>query len=397
MSVSPRLRVAVDVRCLASTHLRGFARYTAELLNAMVRADQLDLVMVSDRPMQMPSGTPNLVVRSPDHVHEWKREQVGLADLVKRLGADLLFSPANRGLPLFGVPSVLTLHDAVEWDRSLVERPSGRNLARFGYANVASLLGATRIITVSQHAAGQLKASLGLRGDRVAVVSEAPGEAFVVPPDAVVRARLRRRLELEGSYLLYVGGFDEKKSVDTLVQAWSRLDPSKTPQLVLGGSIGSEAQRLYDLAISAGGDRDRLRFLGYVDDDLLPALLAEADLFVFPALAEGFGLPAIEAMAVGTATIVADAGALPESTRGATLRFEPRDVSGLAGLISRLVASPVERERLAGVGRAAVVGRDWDDVARETFQVFNDAVAVSVLGRISSAARVAHHIPRWVR
>ncbi|MCP4960990.1 MAG: glycosyltransferase family 4 protein [Actinomycetia bacterium] len=395
--MSSRIRVAVDVRCLASEQLRGFARYTAELLNAMERSERLDLVLVSDRPMQMPSGTPDMSVHAPDRDSEWKREQVGLRALVKRLGADLLFSPANRGLPLFGIPSVLTLHDAVEWDRSLVERPAGRSLARFVYANVASLLGATRIITVSQHSADYLEASLGLGGDRVVVVSEAPGEAFVIPPDAVMRARVRRDLDLEFRYLLYVGGFDDKKSVDTLVLAWARLDPSRTPRLVLGGSVGAEAEYLLDLVTSVGGDRERLRFLGYVDDELLPALLAEAELFVFPALAEGFGLPPVEAMAVGTTTIVADAGALPEATRGAAPRFEPRDVSGLSALISRLVADPVERERLAGMGREAIIGRSWDAVARETAEVFADAATAGAIERIGNSARVVHQIPRWVR
>ena len=392
-----RLRVAVDVRCMASGELRGFARYTAELFRELLKLDHLDVVAVSDAPMEMPAGTPDLFVHSPAPDREWRREQVGLPSLLRQLDTDVFFAPANRGTPLLGPPSVLTLHDAVEWDRSLVERPTGRNLVRFGYSNVASLLGATRIITVSHHAASELQKVLGISGDRVSVITEAPGESFNQLPDAVDRAALRRNLDLAGPYVLYLGGFDAKKSVETLVAAWARLDPTATPMLVLGGKIGDGAERFAAIVRDVGGEPSRLRCLGYVDDALLPALYAEAELFVFPAVAEGFGLPPVEAMAMGTASVVANAGSLPESTRGAALRFEAFDVSALSAIMQRLLADDTERARVGHIGRQAVMARTWSDVAAETAEVLAAAAASSTPERIRRGLASLPSSHRWVR
>ena len=170
MTTTHDLRVAVDVRCLDTPKLRGFARYTSELLKGLTHLGGVDVVAVSDRPMTLRVEEEHVQVHAPDGGREWRREQVALPRLVADLEADVLLSPANRGLPLVGVPSVLVLHDAVEWNRRLVARPSGRDRIRFGYSNVASLLGATRIITVSNHSAEQLHSRLGLRRDRITVV-----------------------------------------------------------------------------------------------------------------------------------------------------------------------------------------------------------------------------------
>ena len=392
------LRVAVDVRCLASGELRGFARYTAELLAGFESITDVELVPVSDEPMTLPADVlGGAVVHHPQPDREWRREQVGLPQLCRELGVDVLFGPANRGLPAVGPPSVLTLHDAVEWDPELVDAPTGRSRFRFGYASVASILGAAEIITVSHHAAAELERVLGVGPDRVTVVSEAPGRAFATPPDAVARAAMRRDLDLAGSYLLYVGGFDPKKSVDTLVSAWARLDPATTPPLVLGGRLGDEADRFADLVRSIGGEPSRLRCIGFVPDELLPALYAEAELFVFPAIAEGYGLPAVEAMAVGTATIVAGEASLPEATLGVAPSVPGRDVAALAAAIRRLLDDDSERRRLAAAGRAAVTGRSWVDVAADTAVVLARAAGRDRRDRLAASAQRARHVRKWVR
>ena len=392
------LRVAVDVRCLASGELRGFARYTAELLGGFESVDGVELLPVSDEPMVLPvSVLGGAEVHHPAPDREWRREQVGLPQLCHDLGVDVLFGPANRGLPVAGPPSVLTLHDAVEWDPELVEAPTGRSRFRFGYASVASMLGATEIITISDHAASELERVLGIGPDRVTVVSEAPGRAFTTPPDAVERAAMRRALDIAGPYLLYLGGFDAKKSVDTLVSAWARLDPSTTPPLVLGGRLGDEAERFDRIVRDAGGEPGRLRCIGFVPDEVLPALYAEAELFVFPAIAEGYGLPAVEAMAVGTATVIAGEASLPEATRGAAPSVPGRDVAALSAAIRRVLDDDAERARVAAAGRAAVTSRSWADVAADTTVVLRRAAARGARDRVTASVPRLRHVHKWVR
>lgn len=396
MTHRAELRVAFDVRCLDSGNRRGFARYSSELLSAMRSLDGLEIVAVADRPVILDGEFEDLVVHAPTPGSEWKREQFGIARLVRSVGADVLFSPANRGLPLFGSPSVLTLHDAVEWDRTLVDRPTGKNLARFMYSNLASLAGATRIITVSNHSANRIESDLGIDRRRIAVVPEAAGRSFRTLPNGATRKLMRREMALAEPYLLYVGGFDPKKSVDTLVTAWSLMG-EPAPRLVLAGSVcDDERGRLLRRASACGADPSRLIFPGYVPDRLLPALMSEAEVFVFPAVAEGFGLPAAEAMALSTATVVADAGALPESTMGAAPRFVPGDAAGLAAILRRLVDNGELRQSIGEAGRAAQLKRSWVDVAAETAEVLAEAARTPTSERVGTSSRALLGTRRWV-
>ena len=397
------MKVGVDVRCLADGELRGFARYTAELLWGLAHVSGIDLLGFADRPVAMPPSLAALDVAvlsggaARFEGREWHREQVALPRLLRNHGVDVVLGPANRGLALAGPPSVLTVHDAVEWDRDLVEQPTGRSRVRFAYSNVVSLASATRIITVSQHSARELDRVLGLGCERVRVISEAPGRAFAELATDTERHAMRQALDLCGPYVLYLGGFDDKKSVDTLVRAWARLDPTTTPGLVLAGSGGDAAARFGRMVDDIGGESSRLRCLGFVDDQLLPSLYAEADLFVFPAVAEGFGLPPVEAMAAGTATVIADAGSLPEATRGAAVACRPRDVAHLAQVMRWLLDDDNERRRLGAVGRSAVMERSWIDVAADTAEVLFEAAAVGRSTRWSASARSVRHAHRWVR
>ena len=396
MTTTHDLRVAVDVRCLDTPKLRGFARYTSELLKGLTHLGGVDVVAVSDRPMTLRVEEEHVQVHAPDGGREWRREQVALPRLVADLEADVLLSPANRGLPLVGVPSVLVLHDAVEWNRRLVARPSGRDRIRFGYSNVASLLGATRIITVSNHSAEQLHSRLGLRRDRITVVPEAAGGRFVPGVSAEMRAAARQKIGIEDPFVLYCGGFDPKKSVDTLVIAWALLGEG-APSLVLAGAVGtSQAEHLRALAAGLGADTERLHLPGYVDDDQLPALMAEADMFVFPGTAEGWGLPAVEAMAVGTATVVADSGALPQSTHNLAVRFAAGDAAGLAGALGRLLGDEALRRHLGRQGSAAQIQRSWLDVAQDTLVVLREAASVGAVERLGAAAAQLPRAYRWV-
>ena len=386
-----RLKVGVDVRCLVEPELRGFSRYTDELLHGFGQLDSVELVGLSDRPLPRELGFDVHVV---EEGREWAVEQVGFPSAARRLEFDVLFCPTNRGLPAMGVPSVLTLHDAVEWDRRLVERPSGKSMVRFGYASTASLAGATRIITVSEHARGELERRLGLDPARIDVVTEAPGRRFLRPVPPSQLREIRDRYGLPPRYVLYVGGFDPKKSVDTLVRSWALVPAADRPALLLAGSRTADADATLRLADELGVE---VRLLGYIDDEDLPGLYRGAELFVFPAIAEGFGLPPLEAMACGTPSIVADAGALPEVVGAAALRFPARDHVALASLLRSLLADPGERTRLSNVARTHALAHDWVAVARETEAVLRRAAATSLGSRWLSGISSLRSVGKWMR
>jgi glycosyltransferase involved in cell wall biosynthesis len=360
------LRVAVDVRCLAH-ELRGHERYTLELARALSRLPSADVVGVTDSAPRhdLPVPVERFAGRS-----EVVREQLALPRLLRRLRADVLLAPANRGLPLVSpCPGVLTLHDAVEWDRALVERPTGRSRARFAYASAVSLAAAAEIVTVSAFSAEQIEQTLGVPRHELHVVPEAASDRFAPAGDD--DGRVLRRLGLAPGYVLYVGGFDAKKDVPTLVRAHARLG-ELAPPLVLAGTGDAPTG-------------ERVRAIGFVPEEDLPALYRGASCFAFPALSEGFGLPVLEAMACGTPTVCADAGALPETAGDAALFFPPGDADALASALQRLQA---EGPAWSARALAHAARFTWERTATETLAVLEQARR-RFPRRLGAAARAA--------
>jgi glycosyltransferase involved in cell wall biosynthesis len=385
------LRVGIDVRCLESSELRGFARYTLELSAALCERPLVEVVGLAFGEVQ--HELPFEVARMGGG-REVVREQLRLPRALARHGIDVLLCPANRGLPLLSpCPTVLTLHDAVEWDRTLVRRPTGRSAARFAYASVLSLAGATLILTVSAHSATTIEARLGIDPGRLRVVPEGVHRRFFAEPaEEAVRA-VRERLGLPEGAVLYVSGFDAKKDVPTLVRAVAELGPDGPPLVLAGATRGADPVRALVGSLGLG---DRVTFTGFVDDLLLPALYRTAGCFVFPALAEGFGLPVVEAMASGLPVVVADAGALPEVVGPAGLRFPAGDHVAAASAIRRAL-DPAERPALVAAARRRAEELTWERAAERTEAVLRDAAATSPSRRTARSVSSLRALPRWVR
>ena len=171
-----RSRIGVDVRCLTDEAPRGFARYTLELIGALTRRSEIELIGFSDAPVSVELPVP---VRRFGGDRELVREQVALARVVAQEHLDVLLVPTNRGLP-WAAPcaTVLTLHDVVEWDPGLVTPPRGKSRFRFGYASVLSLAGADLVITVSHASASRIRQRLHVPDHRLRVVHEAASARF---------------------------------------------------------------------------------------------------------------------------------------------------------------------------------------------------------------------------
>ena len=178
------LRVGIDVRSLAvGEEIRGFARYTHGILHAIARRGDVEVIAFSDREV---AGLPHkVVVHRFDGGREIFSEQVRWPSLLRSQRIDVLLGPANRGLPLMSsCPTVLTLHDAVEWSPGLVEPLQGRDRFRFAYSTIASLWNATRVLTVSEHSAREIHSVLGIPRSRLRPVLEAADERFCPHSDS---------------------------------------------------------------------------------------------------------------------------------------------------------------------------------------------------------------------
>ena len=247
----------------------------------------------------------------------------------------------NLELPPSPRPEVVTLHDAVAWkfpdEAASVE------------AATDELRQAAAVICVSAFTASEAVEVLGIH-DPVVVPNGVDGRFFDASP---LSDDQRRSLGVEGRYVLASGGASVRKNLDGLASAWVQVrqaDPTLT--LVLSGPEHPRRTGLF-------GGLDGVRMVGRVDASLVPGLMASATAVVVPSRYEGFGLPALEAMAVGTPVVAAATSSLPEVVGDGGTLVEPT-ASGLADGILHAVSGDREVQVMAARGRARADGFTWE-------------------------------------
>src|SRR5262249_19687076 len=199
-------------------------------------------------------------------------------------------------------------------------------------------------------AKGDLVEYLGIRPEKITVVYEAADALFHATIVPTQRRQARHRHGLEKPYVLYIGGWEKRKNIAFLIRAFAAADLHET-ELVLAGGKDEERAKVLALAEPLGS-AGRIRLLGVVDANGLPALYAEALCFVYPSEYEGFGLQLCEAMAVGSPILAARATCLPEVLGDGGETFPLDNPSALADLLRRLVHDAEYRSGLADRARA---------------------------------------------
>ncbi|HUM13861.1 MAG TPA: glycosyltransferase family 1 protein [Myxococcaceae bacterium] len=293
-----------------------------------------------------------------------------LPGMLARSGASLFHAVGNVDLPLLripGIPFVLTVHDLIPLTSPDTVSAAFRWQFRLWLGR--SVRVADHVVCVSAWTRGQLLARFPeLDPERVSVVHNGVDHVQPAPLDAVSRAWLRS-LGLPERWVLFAGALDARKNVDLVLDALEQLGP-RAPALVLAGQrwygAGPVERRIGTLR-ARGLD---IRPLGFLAEPLLWTLMAAAPVFVFPSRDEGFGLPPLEAMALGTPVVVSTAAALPEVCGETAIQVPPDEAPMLATALQRLLDDPAERTRRGEAGRAHARAFRWDTVAAHLVEVY---------------------------
>ena len=335
--------VAVDARDAFAPHLRGWGRYTRELVRCLGERDGQDELRF--RFLERGGRGPELL---------W--EQLALPRLLRGGGYDAVHA-TNCFLPLRRpCPGVVTIHDLAFEDHPGDFAPR----TRWKYRTLAprAARSAERVICVSAFT----------RDDVIARYGAAPERVHVVHPAAALP--LTGAEPPPGPYLLAVGDLRRKKNFARLAEAFALLHAEGLPhRLVIAGLDSGEREHI----VAAAGAAP-LELPGYVSDERLDALMRGADLLVHPSLYEGFGLVLVEAMARGTPVAAARATALPETGAGAAVYFDPHDARDMADSIRSVLEDASLRERLVASGRERAAGFSWRTAAERTMGVYREAI-----------------------
>jgi glycosyltransferase involved in cell wall biosynthesis len=281
-----------------------------------------------------------------------------------------------------GLAAVVTIHDAVA--ERFPELTLGSRRARlFWRAKVALARAQARLIlTVSPYAARDLASVLGIPADRIRVAIEAPSPGYTAGAgrEAIAAVAARLGLPAEARWFLYVGGLNPHKRVGAIVEAHARIvreRQASPPWLVLAGPSEADVFHAEDGtlrdAIAASGTAHLVRWTGFVSDDDLRALYAGALALLMVSMAEGFGLPAVEAAACGTPVIATTASPLPELLEGGGCFVPPGDVDAIAVAMRRLLDDEAGRRAMGEVARQRAGALSWDRCARQTLAAIEEA------------------------
>jgi glycosyltransferase involved in cell wall biosynthesis len=379
------LRIAIDATSVPSQRL-GAGTYIYNLVQALAQLDSDDRYFIFAKPETFAGGLPEgprfrlVPVRLPWRLARMAWEQAVLPWHLQRLGVDVLHSPHYTTTAVGGGwRRVVTFHDVTFF--LLPERYTALRRAYFRAASRAGAHLADLVIAVSKTVKADVERYLGMPPERVRAVPLAAAPSYRPVDDTTRLAAVRAKYGLPERFVLNVGALEPGKNQATLLRAFHRLKGGSREHgpsagsgeaLVIAGPPAWQYERLLRL-VDKLRLRDQVRFLNYVPAEDLVALYNLADLFVFPSLYEGFGLPPLEAMACGLPVVASNAPALREVLDGAALLVQPLDAAGLAEAMAAALGDEPLRAHLreAGLKRATLFS--WERTARETAVVYHEA------------------------
>ena len=373
------MHVAIDASSWENE--RGFGRFTRSLVGALAARetgfeysllfDQAPMRAVPDNVGVVVAGARQSIadaatgkgVRQGGHM-------LSMMAAARRMKCDLFFYPAVYSyFPLLArTPSVVCYHDTIPERFPDLIFPTRMNFRLWQAKSWLAKHQANRVMTISAASADDLTALLKIKRDKIDVITEGADAVFQPVTDSgrLSAVRQKYRIAERAPLLVYVGGFSRPKNVIRLIEAMPAiLDQVPDTHLALvgrttGARFWDNVDKLQDGVRRDRRITDRIVFTGEIDDGDLAVLLSAAEALVFPSLWEGFGLPAVEAMACGTPVLSSNRGNLPEVVGDGGLFFDPMSSAELASRATQLLCNPDLRSRLSRNAVKQAAGFGWD-------------------------------------
>lgn len=370
------VRVAIDARALLQERT-GIGTYTFAIARGLAARPDTSVGLFAPRPFPASvngSGPGAFSLQTDHHPFGIVWLHSTLPQRIARWGADVLISALTIGPARGETPFVSTVHDLTPLTHP--EWHAARTLIGFVPLWERTVERASRFLCVSQTTARDLVSRYPETANRVRVARNGVDTSFFSPADdPVARRRTRQRYSAGRPFVLYLGTLEPRKNVEALVVACERMWGRRRsrPDLVLAGGAGWKTGSLHR-RIARSAYRDKIHVTGYAARDAARELYRSAEAFVYPSLAEGFGLPILEAMAAGCPVLTSNRSSMSEVAGDAALLADPDDPGDIAVQMRRLLVEPGLRDELRQRGVARAAEFSWRRAADLTAQVYDEAL-----------------------
>lgn len=373
------MRIGIDARFLGPEGT-GIGRYVDRLIENLEKIDKNNYYIVFLRKANwhlFNSRSENFSKVLCDAHWYTLKEQLILPLVAGRAKLDLLHIPHFNIPVAYRGKMIVTIHDLTKSefkDQSSTTHNRGiYQLKHFFYEKVVSLAvrKASHILTPSEYVKKKLQEHLKVDAEKVTVTYEAADPKFSQwrekPLSEGQKRQVLYKYNIREPFLIYVGNAFPFKNLDRLLEAMKSLDPeikliNPSVRTVFYERLASKVHRL--------GLEHRVVLPGYVPDEDLSVLYRSASVYVLPSLSEGFGLPALEAMASGLAVACSDIPVLREVCDEAAAFFDPYSPKSLASVINKVLREKELREDLISKGLERVKDFSWEETAKKTLKVY---------------------------
>jgi glycosyltransferase involved in cell wall biosynthesis len=354
----------------------GVATYASELIRNLNAIDEEnDYILIHHTPSDhsIYHRNQDIIIKSYSPYYKgtiWKLVNAPLK-LRKGCNLDVVHDLNGIGPLSYRMPfqKVVTIHDLIP-----IIYPTTFNLPNALTHRLLlpkTLHRADKIITVSSNTKKDIMNIYDIPEEKITTIYNAVSEHFKIATEQEI-LDLREKYSLNFPFILFVGTLEPRKNIPSLLKAFkilSRKEPGL--KLVIAGKRGWKYKEIFQLisSLEIGSD---VRYLQYIDQNDLPVLYSAAEVFVYPSLYEGFGLPPLEAMACGCPVVTSNVSSMPEVTGNAALLIDPTDVEAISDSVHLLLSDDNLKGKMIKNGLTNVKRFSWHQCAKETRAVYEE-------------------------